>query len=356
MGKKYNHGKVSILVAVYNVEQYIGKCIESIIHQEYQNLEIILVDDHSTDHSGEICEEYAGKDSRITVIHHERNTRLPGVRNTGLDRATGKYIVFVDGDDWLASDYVTYLLRVIMETGSDMGINLVNYTTRETRQGKEKEITVWSAEKATAELLFPHLTIGAWNKIYQRDFIERFHLRFHEKAFTAEGYWFINEAAQRANHIGVGCRKVYYYRLNNLGSATTKYDIRQSEGALSVLSEIEKGLIIRTPYVMNALRQHIWLNQFWNLRQITALHLRDQKKDSYLCSIRYLRKHAFSVAKGEPVCHKKIKYCITGMFPVLAAKIKNFLFEWRLKRDFIRYRKEEESTIDEMLKGDRKKI
>lgn len=335
MATIYTGIKVSILVAIYNVDQYVRKCVESIINQDYQNLEIILVDDCSTDSSGQICDEYAKKDNRIKVIHHKENTRLSGVRNNGLKNATGDFVVFVDGDDWLASDYVTYMLRVIMETDSDMGINLVNFTTRDKKQVKHRRIEIWSAERATAELLFPHLTIGAWNKIYKRDFIVKNQLRFREEAFTAEGYWFINEAAQRANHVGVGCRKVYYYRLNNAGSATTKYDVRQSEGALFVLNEIEKGLLIRTPYVMNALHQHVWLNHFWTLRQILALDLKEKKRKSYMASLKYTKKYAFDVAKGEPSIQKKIKYILTGISPVLAAKTKNFMFERKLKKDLL---------------------
>lgn len=330
--------KVSIIVAIYNIEKYIGKCIGSIINQDYPNIEIILVDDCSKDASGKICDEYAEKDSRILVIHNENNMRQPEVRNTGLDHATGDYIVFVDGDDWLASDYVTYMLKVITETKSDMAINIVNFTTRDIKQVKNQKSQIWSAEKATAELLFPHITVGAWNKIYSRDFIEKYNLRFRSELFTAEGDRFINDAAQRANHVGVGCRKVYYYRLNNTGSATTKYDIRQSEGALFAMQEIEKDLIIRTPYVMNALHQHIWLNHFWNIRQILALKLKSEKRDSYLKSLNYIRKYAFSVAKGEPAINKKIKYCLTGIFPILIAKSKNALFDLKLKIDVIRYR------------------
>lgn len=336
--------KVSIIVAIYNVEKYIGKCIESIINQDYRNIEVILVDDCSKDASGKICDEYARKDNRILVIHNKSNMRQSGVRNTGLDHATGDYVVFVDGDDWLASDYVTYMLKVITETQSDMAINLVNFTTRDTKQVKIQKTQVWSAEKTTAELLFPHITIGVWNKIYSRAFIEKYHLRFHSELFTAEGYRFINDAAQRSNHVGVGCRKVYYYRLNNTGSSTTKYDIRQSEGALFALEGIENDLIIRTPYVMNALHQHIWLNHFWNLRQILALGLKAEKRDSYLNSRNYTKKHAFSVAKGEPAINKKAKYCFTGMFPIFAAKSKNTLFNLKLKIDVIRYRRIEKGN------------
>lgn len=94
---------VSVIVAVYNIEKYLPRCIESIMAQTYSKLEIILVDDGSTDTSGSICDDYAGKDNRIVVIH-KKNGGLSDARNAGLERASGDYIGFVDGDDWIEKE------------------------------------------------------------------------------------------------------------------------------------------------------------------------------------------------------------------------------------------------------------
>ncbi len=334
--------KVSIIIAVYNIEKYIGKCLQSIIEQDYRNIEIIAVDDCSQDASGKICDEYAEKDSRIKVIHHTRNTRQSGVRNDGLDAATGDYIVFVDGDDWLAKDFTSYMLNVITETESDMAINLVNFTTRDTKQVPPTKIQIWSPEKATAEMLFPHITIGAWNKIYKREFIENNKLRFQEDLYIAEGDRFIFDAAQRANQVAVGYRKVYYYRLNNVNSATTKYDIRQSEGAIFALTEMKKDLILSSPYILSAIDQHMWINHFWNLRQIIALKKTKEKKSEYTSSKAYVKRNVFSVVRSEPCMKKKVKFFLTGMFPCFAARVKNLMFDIKLKKDVARYKKMEE--------------
>lgn len=328
-----NNYKVSLIVAIYNVEQYIDKCINSIIHQDYNNIEIILVDDCSTDNSGIICDNYSLKDERIKVIHHKTNKRHSAVRNSGLDAATGDFIAFVDGDDWLAQDFVSYMLKVIISTQSDMAINLVNFTSRDLQQVDNDYVEVWSAEKATAELLFPHVTVGCWNKIYKRDFIEKNQLRFRTYLFTAEGDRFINEAAQKANKVGVGNRKVYYYRLNNINSATTKYDIRQSQGAIFAFEEIENDLIIKTPYVLNALNQHKWLNYLWNIRQIKALHLENEYRSELKKSIKYIRKNFISVSLGETNKNKKMKYIFYGLFPVISSNILNYRFKKRLQND-----------------------
>lgn len=325
--------KVSIIVAIYNVEKFIKKCINSIINQDYHNLEIILIDDCSTDNSGKICDTFARIDNRIIVVHNVVNMKQSTVRNLGISKATGEYIVFVDGDDWLAKDFVSYMLKIITETNADMGINLVNFTTRDYKQVENSKIKIWSPEKATAELLFPHITVGCWNKIYKREFINKFNLRFNSEFYVGEGDKFINEAAQRANYVGVGCRKVYYYRLNNEESATTKYDVKQSQGSLNVMKSIEKDLIIRTAYVLGALKVHIWLNHFWNIRQILATNTVEENNREFNESVRYIKTNMFIVAKIEPSISKKIKYILTGFFPILSAKYRNFLFNFNLKSD-----------------------
>ena len=93
---------ISVILPVYNVQQYLEKCIESVVNQTYKNLEIILIDDGSTDMSGKICDEFAEKDGRIKVIH-SKNGGVSAARNIGLDIATGEYIGFVDSDDWIES-------------------------------------------------------------------------------------------------------------------------------------------------------------------------------------------------------------------------------------------------------------
>ncbi|SDQ11055.1 glycosyltransferase family 2 protein [Streptococcus equinus] len=335
-----NEKKVSILVAIYNVEKYIGKCIESIINQDYSNIEIILVDDNSQDNSGKICDEFSNKDSRIRVIHHKQNTKLPGVRNTGLNNATGDYIVFVDGDDWLAEDYVSYMLKVIEQSGSDVAFNLINFTTRDMQQGDNKEIEVWSAEKALEEFLYPHLTIGAWNKMFKREVIEENKLRFIDGLYTAEGYRFVSDVIQRVSSIGVGCRKVYYYRLNNSQSATTKYDVKQSLGAIDVAKSIERDLKIKTPGVINAIKQHIWLNYFWNIRQIIALKKQNELKESYKESVRYVKENYKNIVEDEKRRDKKIKYFLSGSHPIIMARLKNMQMDFKLKIDLMRFRSE----------------
>lgn len=112
---------ISIIVPVYNVERYLNKCLDSIIHQTYNNLEIVLVDDGSTDWSGLICDAYATKDNRVTVIHKENNG-LSAARNIGLEYSHGELIGFVDSDDYVDRQMYEILLRQLEEDKSDIAI------------------------------------------------------------------------------------------------------------------------------------------------------------------------------------------------------------------------------------------
>ena len=111
--------KISIIVPVYQAEKYISKCIESIVNQTYKNLEIILVDDGSTDRSGEICDEYGKKDNRIVVVHN-KNKGVSVARNCGLDIATGDYITFVDSDDYIDLQMYSEMMKVVEKYSCDV--------------------------------------------------------------------------------------------------------------------------------------------------------------------------------------------------------------------------------------------
>lgn len=109
---------ISIIVPVYNVEKYVRKCLDSVVNQAYKDLEILIVDDGSTDGSGKICDEYK-KDDRVKVFHTE-NRGLSAARNYGIDRAHGEWIGFVDSDDWIEPDMYEVLLKSALETDADI--------------------------------------------------------------------------------------------------------------------------------------------------------------------------------------------------------------------------------------------
>ena len=110
---------VSVIIPVYNVRAYLPQCLESVINQSYGNLEILIIDDGSTDGSGRICDQYAEKDERIRALHTE-NRGLASVRNLGLEQICGEYISFLDSDDWMELNTIETQLKAMIQTGSDI--------------------------------------------------------------------------------------------------------------------------------------------------------------------------------------------------------------------------------------------
>lgn len=165
---------ISIIVPVYNVEAWLRQCIDSIINQTYRNLDIILIDDGSTDRCGEICDEYAAKDVRIRVFHTE-NQGLSGSRNFGIEKAMesrSEYIGFVDGDDWIEPDMFEVLLRYAEESGSEVVysagyIEHLSHTFRTIGPlMKDKKVNRTEALKA---LIKGHIGTGVWNKLWKKE-------------------------------------------------------------------------------------------------------------------------------------------------------------------------------------------
>ncbi|MBR6489706.1 MAG: glycosyltransferase family 2 protein, partial [Muribaculaceae bacterium] len=112
---------VSVIIPVYNVQEYLARCIDSVLCQSHKELEVILVDDGSTDHSGAMCDDYASRDGRIKVIH-KSNGGLSDARNAGLDVMTGDYVTFIDADDYVHPYFVELLLRGLHESGSQIAV------------------------------------------------------------------------------------------------------------------------------------------------------------------------------------------------------------------------------------------
>lgn len=153
--------KVTVIVPVYNVSSFLSKCIESICEQEYPFLEIILVDDGSTDESGKICDSYAEKDARIKVIH-KQNQGVSSARNTGLDVATGRWICFVDGDDYIMPEYVSYMLALGVAYDADIALTTHMFGSFDNKQMDADDVRIWTGEDAVEAILCYKVPIGCY--------------------------------------------------------------------------------------------------------------------------------------------------------------------------------------------------
>ena len=165
---------ISVIIPVYNVEPYLRKCLDSVINQTYRDLEILVIDDGSTDECGRICDEYEKKDERIHVFHTE-NRGLSCARNLGLDNARGEWIGFVDSDDWIEPDMYEVLLKKALETGADISCcgSYLQYADREI----PKPITcsqkcvegIGLTPAAMKDVVFGR---SVWNKLYKMELFD----------------------------------------------------------------------------------------------------------------------------------------------------------------------------------------
>lgn len=230
--------KISIIVPVYNVERYISQCIESLLSQTIEDIEIILIDDGSPDSSGSICDEYANRDSRIKVIH-QRNQGVSVARNTGISVARGSWITFVDGDDWVEKNMCELALNQAEKYKADITIwsYFKNYATEE----KELELipggdSIFIDDKDMLELkaIYPYYdekilknTVSAgvvWCKLYKKDFILDKNLRFKEGLTRAQDTVFSLNAFEEASKIVYFNKSLYHYRITNTSICSgTKY-------------------------------------------------------------------------------------------------------------------------------------
>lgn len=168
--------KISIIVPIYNVEEYLARCLESIIHQTYNNIEIILVDDGSLDNCGKICDKYAKKDKRIKVIHKE-NGGLSAARNSGFKISTGEYIMFVDSDDWIDYDMVKKLITNIKKYDSDIaicGVKKIIDDRINLMEWYNEEICFNTNEALEALVENNEVKSFAWNKIYKKYLFDKY--------------------------------------------------------------------------------------------------------------------------------------------------------------------------------------
>lgn len=203
---------VSVIVPVYKVEQYLPRCIDSIIGQTYENLEIILVDDGSPDSCGKICDEYAAKDPRIKVIHKE-NAGVSAARNTGLDTATGEYIMFVDSDDYLALDATEVLYTRMQRDGSDMAVgkHIEIYDDGRTDDlfCRWMEDSVYTANQVYEKLGHTQcVPVAAWGKLYRREIFEG--VRFNNLV-CGEDLCLHIQILEKSKKVSVTNKLIYYY-------------------------------------------------------------------------------------------------------------------------------------------------
>ena len=286
--------KISIIIPVYNAGKHLEQCLKSVIEQTYKNLEIILVNDGSTDMSKEICEEYQKKDPRIILLN-QSNVGPAETRNRGLSIATGEYVSFIDSDDYIDKDFYNELLKRIIEDNSD--ISICKHVEVKNNQNihmvynyKEKIIT----SNNIMQLFLSGDTINAylWNKLYRRELFEN--IRF-ENLKMLEDLDVMYRVLDKCKKISFVDKELYFYRCDNSNSLSkncSKEMIDDYEFAINKMYDFFK----ERKYLFEAINVNkiIMYTPFFSSISCSQYYKNDEKfKESYLDfkkAFRYIKK------------------------------------------------------------------
>jgi glycosyltransferase involved in cell wall biosynthesis len=206
--------KVSVTVPFYNSAATLGRTLESLAASSYGNLEVLMVDDCSTDGGGSAAEAFARRDGRFRYFRNDTNRKVSFCRNRGMAEATGDFILFVDGDDWISADWIQNLVNDAAGTGAEVVIG----KSRRVQAGRESDFRMKGLRRRGC-LRFEDVVLKdnsvVWNKLYSAALLKREHIRFEESLFIGEDLLFNFQALGRARGIFYGDAGSYYYRADN---------------------------------------------------------------------------------------------------------------------------------------------
>lgn len=313
---------ISIIIPVYNVEEYLDKCLESVINQTYNNIEIILVDDGSTDNSGKICDKYEEKDSRVKVIHKE-NGGQSEARNIALDEVRGKYVAFVDSDDYIKKDYIEYLYNLILKYECKMSI-CAYYI--ETEKGNKYDLGKTYSEKLmnTQETLSRMLcdegfTVSPCAKMYDISL-------FKDIRYPVGKIYEDNETTykliKKCENVAYGNESKYSYIKRKNSTMNSKFNERKLD-LIEITDKMAQELIKEYPNMKDSIERRVIYARFSILRQAVS----DKNANKNL--IKKLRKEILTKWKQILTNRKTSKRDKIAFFTLLFG-INFFKFSWEL--------------------------
>lgn len=259
--------KISIIVPVYNAELYVERCLESICNQTYKNIEILVIDDGSTDNSFKICKEFEKKDARVKLIHKD-NEGVSRTRNVALEQASGSYIMFVDSDDWIKENMCQLMLNSITDEESDVAIcEYIHYIERENKE-KKIEINDYGYREFKDIISDDRTKAGgfSWNKMIRKD---RINYNFDENIHNFENLLFLLRNSDAIKKFSIVHEALYVYNINENSTIHTSDFSLKKTSTLDGLNEILKYLdctfsinCYKRNFVENYCRIHFYLKYF----------------------------------------------------------------------------------------------
>ena len=304
---------VSIIIPVYNVQDYLARCVDSVLTQTYTDLEIILVDDGSIDISGDICDEYALHDARVRVIHKE-NGGLSDARNAGLDVARGNYVAFIDADDYVHPSFVELLLKTINETGAQIAVS----TWQELKDGdkprkvktKRPRCTILTQEEAISSVFYQKkLNHSACSRIFETQLFNN--LRFPE-GMLYEDLAIIYPLLCKVEKVALINTPMYYY-MHRQGSIITTMSLRRTH-VLDHIERIEEQVTDEAPQYLPAVRSR-HLSACFNMLRLMPVDEPKWQATKERCWD-YIKNMRFLCIKDSKVRLKNKIACLLSYFGV----------------------------------------
>jgi len=320
-----NSPLISIVVPVYNVEQYLKQCIESIVRQTYKNIEIILVDDGSTDNSGVVCDEWSDRDCRIKVIH-KANGGLSDARNAGMQIATGELIGFVDSDDYISENMYELLYNNMLENESDIsacGVQMFwDKNTTQSRMLTPTGTYVFSNKNAIVSTIDEIiLKQPVWYKLYKTDLIRDIFFpvgKYHEDVFWTY------QAVARAEKISIFDTPCYFYRQRSESIMGNDFSLKRLD-ALEAKVMRSDFISKNFPEIADKANCDVWFSCMYLLQQ-SMLHL--SKKDyivAYKAITTIRKKHKNFRAKTVTRLKQRIWLVLSRVSFITTCKLRNLL-------------------------------
>lgn len=297
---------ISVIVPVYNALRHINACVEGLLKQTYPPDEIILVDDGSTDGSGERCDFFAKSDDRIKVIH-TKNGGAACARNTGLNNAQGDYIVFVDADDRIPEDHLQVLVETLEKYGADMVVGAVTYVPGPTVSCKECVCNTW--EFIEKVLYRDGAADYPISKLYRREMFEG--IRFKE-GITSEDFEIFYRLYQRAKRIAMTDQTTYYY-IQTPGSVTGSGFSEKFFNRIEICEELVRNIERDKPELLPAAYSRLVDEMIW-LYGITPKTFKKERGQM----LSAIRGHKDTVLRNQKITPKtKRKIRLFSIHPLL---------------------------------------
>lgn len=276
---------VSVIVPVYKVEEYLDKCVESIVNQTYKNLEIILVDDGSPDSCPELCDKWAERDSRVKTIH-KKNNGVSSARNSALDIAKGEYIAFVDSDDYVENTFISNLINGFSD--ENIGISICGLFDNEKKVSAESQMTAES-NKARIMLFnmkdYPYFEGYIWNKLYKQEVINKAHLRFDTSLRMCEDTLFNFEYLKHIDNVCLVPTADYHYCYRS----DSVMRVKPIQNDFDMIPLIDKFLGDSDAEALSDMIV-IWSFKYW-IKAIDDYIVTKTGKDYYVNSIEKIKKY-----------------------------------------------------------------